>query len=193
MKILTELKESPQNPPLGLIIGSFDGVHLGHQLLIKRLDELLGSRGTKAIITFSNHPSQVLKKGKSVSPICTKEEKIKFLEEAGVDLLYLLEFTPELASLTYEEFLKKVKKAYPFQYLVVGKGDAFGKGREGNEDRVKELEKKLNFKADYVEKLKIDGEIVSSGKIREFIASGDLKKAAKFLGRGYPFFQGENQ
>lgn len=185
MIVLTELKPSPQNPPLGLIIGAFDGVHLGHIHLIKTLDKLMGSKGTKAVITFSNHPSQVLKGAKPVQPICTKEEKIKLLEKAGVDLLFLLEFTPELAALSYEEFLSKVKKVYPFQYLVVGKGDAFGKGRQGDEPHIRELGKKLHFEAEYVEKLKIDGEVVSSGKIREFIQSGDLKKAAKFLGRPY--------
>ncbi|HSX03178.1 MAG TPA: FAD synthetase family protein [Rhabdochlamydiaceae bacterium] len=188
MIIHTELRDTPLKSPYGLIIGSFDGVHLGHRLLLRRLDELLEEKGTKAIITFSNHPSTILKPHQASLSICSKEHKINLLEDAGVDLLFLLEFTPGLASESYEEFLTKAKKVFPFEFLVVGKGDAFGQGKQGDEKRVTELGKKLHFKADYVEKIKIDGEVVSSGKIRETIQAGDFKKAAKFLGRPYSVY-----
>ncbi len=188
MIIETELKESMLASPRGLVIGSFDGVHLGHRHLLHRLKALQGGKGTQAVVTFSNHPSQVLKKQTPALSLCSLEQKVRLLEGAGVHLLFLLEFTPQLAAQSYETFLTQVHKAYPFQYLVIGKGDAFGKGREGTEERIMELGRQLPFKAEYVEKLKIDGETVSSGKIREFIQAGDFKKGAKFLGRPYSVY-----
>lgn len=187
MIIQTKITHSSLSPPFGLTIGSFDGLHLGHLQLFERQRELLGPTGSQGVITFSNHPSMILRHQR-VPLISSKEHKIKLLEQAGTQILFLLEFTPELAETSYRDFLREVKKAYPFNFLVSGKGDALGKGREGDEARISELGKSLDFKADYCEKLKLDGITISSRKIRELIEQGNLKEASRFLGRRYSIY-----
>lgn len=175
-------------PPYALIIGNFDGLHLGHHLLIKRAKELVGPKGTLGAITFTNHPSQVLKYTSPSLLITTKDHKVKLMEEAGVQELFLLEFTPELAAKKYDTFLTEVKMAFPFEHLIRGKGDALGSKREGDEIHVRELGEKLDFQAEYLEKFKVGGDVVSSAKIREAIKSADFAKAKALLGRPYSIY-----
>ena len=188
MLIHTEMIDLPQLSPRGLVIGSFDGVHLGHRLLFKRARELISPKGTLGALSFINHPSQVLKRGPPALLICSKDHKIKLLEEAGIQELFLIEFTPEFAAQTYEEFLTNLKKSFPFDFLIRGKGSTLGKSREGNEIQVAELGKKLQFQSEYLENLKIADEVVSSRKIREFIQNGNFEKAKQLLGRPYSIY-----
>ncbi len=179
MLTVTELKDIPKFPePYGLTIGSFDGVHLGHLALLRHLRDKIGAKGTLAVLTFSNHPSDYF--GKPVRLLCSLEERLKLLEQAGVDLVILLEFNQELASKTYEQFLSEIHQKYPFSYLVLGKGSVFGNQRQGTEENVKNLG---YFAADYIDKTIINGEVVSSGKIRKYLSENNLPAASKLLGR----------
>jgi riboflavin kinase/FMN adenylyltransferase len=152
MIIVDEIAEIPKMPtPCGLTIGSFDGVHLGHQYLLKHLRSRVGPSGSIAVLTFRNHPSHVLTHRPQATPLCTLEEKIDLLEKAGVNLLILLSFTPTLAQLSYEQFLRSLHAHYPFSHLVLGKGASFGKNREGTESRITALGQSLGFQAEYLD------------------------------------------
>ncbi len=170
--------------PRGLTIGSFDGVHLGHQMILSRLRQRVGPEGGVAVISFSNHPSELFR-GKSVPLLSSKEQKIKLLEEQGVDVLYLLAFDQDLAGQSYHAFLHEVKEVYPFTHLIHGKGDAFGRNREGDETHILAMAQKEDFSAEYVDKFYPEGKPLSSGVIRELIAEARFSEAAFLLGRPY--------
>ncbi|NGX37135.1 MAG: Riboflavin biosynthesis protein RibF [Chlamydiae bacterium] len=181
LKEQLEVIPSPSRP-CALTIGTFDGLHLGHQRILKRLREKVGPRGTVCVVTFSNHPSHVLPSRQPVPLIFSKGLKINMLEEMGVDVVYCLEFTSEMANKTYGEFLQGLKAVCPFDFLVLGEGATFGKKGEGTAKRVVELEKELGFSVEYLSKLSQEEEVVSSGVIRRCILEGDLERAAELLG-----------
>ena len=183
MKVLPKLEDpGPLLHPFALCIGNFDGVHLGHQALIKRMRTLVGTKGTVALLTFANHPSTILPNRTPVKPIQSRDAKLKYLKQYGVDVLFILPFTPELSSLSYEEFIKEVREVYPFDTLVAGKGDTFGRNREGTEDRVTALGQKLHFSTEYLQKTALDGEEISSQKIRSHLKNQNSERALKMLG-----------
>lgn len=189
MFISTTLSPLPPLPkPLGLTIGSFDGLHLGHQALIKHLRKSITVQGTLAVLTFSNHPSQVLTHRPAAPLIVSLEHKLRLLEELGVDLVFLLEFTLELASQSYDQFLRNVHKVFPFSYLVLGSGAVLGKGQQGGAPQLKTLGMQQGFSVEYVDKLLEENEPISSRRIRQLIQMKDFKKATKLLGRPYGIY-----
>lgn len=184
MKVVTELSQIPPFPkPIAVTIGSFDGVHLGHQHLLKKMRERVSSEGTVALLTFRNHPSQVLNNRPPVPQLTSIEQKLDLLEKAGVNLVLLLTFTEEFSKQPFEIFLKTLKDSLPFSYLVLGCGASFGKDRQGDEKHVKECAKHLGFKAEYIEKIQHNGSSISSGTIRSLIEQGEIAKASSLLGR----------
>lgn len=157
-----------------LCIGIFDGVHRGHQHLIQYLKEL---GGKSVLLTFSNHPSEILGRSapKSIIP---QEEKIAILRKL-VDEVLVIPFTLQLAELTYEQFLEP----YPIRHLVLGEGAALGRGRQGTPERLRELGKKRNFEVHVVPHLCDAGAPISSTRIRALLASGEKDEAERLLGR----------
>lgn len=189
MHLVHQIKDIPHlSTPLALSIGSFDGMHLGHQFLLHKMRELAGPQGHIAIVTFSNHPSLVIKTKTQSCLLCSQEHKLALLRKSHVDLVILLPFTQETANLSYEEFLSKIRERYPFSFLVLGEGAAFGKGLEGHEQNVKELSHKLHFTPYYLKKQTHDGHVVSSGRIRFLVQKGDLNGASELLGRPYSLY-----
>lgn len=167
MKVYTAIP--PSLPSLSLAIGVFDGVHRGHSHL---LSHLRGS--TRAILTFSNHPLELLRP--PAPPLLTPLPlKLTLLQSLSIDLAIILPFTPALSHQPYEEFLSLL----PLKQLLLGEGDAFGRGREGTFEKLSLLGKKRGFEVTSVPKA-FDA---SSRKIRSLIAEGDLKNAAHLLGR----------
>jgi len=164
--------------PIALTIGTFDGVHCGHQHLLTELKK----QGTAVVLTFTNHPAEVLSL-KTPPSLSTLEEKLTLFQTCGVDCVLLVPFTRPFADQPYDIFLTDLKKRLPFSTLVLGKGDSFGKGNGGNETRVKELESCLNFKAIYLEKLSIEGKTVSSTHIRELLQKVEVETASTLLAR----------
>jgi len=168
-----------------MTIGNFDGVHLGHQKILHRLRDKVGQDGSVCVFTFSNHPSHVLP-GRDPAPlISSKELKLEMLEKSGVDIVYCIPFSLELAGMSYAEFLQTLKKNCPFDFLVLGEGACLGKKREGTPERVTELGKRLDFQAEYLTKMQDEGNAISSRKIRELILKGNLKEASLLLGRPF--------
>ncbi len=178
MQIIESLEDIPSlTGPISLAIGNFDGVHPGHLYLISELKK----RGLPVIITFRNHPAEILSRDKTPPLLCSLEEKLRFLESAGVELIILLPFTPEMALTTYDVFLKKIKKHLPFQTFIAGKGDTFGFQRQGTEERIKSLQSELNFEAIYLQKFTFQGKPISSTRIRELLAKGEITEAHMLL------------
>jgi len=171
----------PISGPIALTIGSFDGVHLGHQYLFQQLKKY----GTAAVLTFSNHPAEVLRPDSAPPLIDTLDQKIHRLEIHGIDLALMIPFTQELSSLSYDIFLKQLHKQLPFTHLIFGEGSALGHQAKGTETNIKALAKELNFEAIYLPKFLFEGEIVSSKRIRELINSGNFEQAFRLLGRRF--------
>lgn len=185
MKILESIESTPTNDPLGITVGSFDGVHIGHQSLLKHLRTLVGIQGSLAVITFSNHPTHVLPGATPIQMIYSTSQKLFALEQAGVDLTFLFPFTLDFAAQSYDIFLHHLYKVYPFQFLVLGQGAALGKNREGTPEKIQQLGKELGFEAIYLPKQQIDGKNISSKEIRNLIHQGKFQDAAALLGRPY--------
>lgn len=170
--------------------GSFDGVHVGHKAIINRLKNLAGKcRGETVLITYNPHPRKVLypdREGAGLKLITTIEERLFLLEKAGVDNVIVVNFTPELASTTCEEYVKnylagiiKVKK------IVVGFNHYFGWHRQGDFHYLKELGKKYGFEAEEIPEKEIEHETVSSTRIRKALCEGYIQRANAYLDNFY--------
>ncbi|NGX38802.1 MAG: Riboflavin biosynthesis protein RibF [Chlamydiae bacterium] len=171
--------------PIALTIGTFDGVHKGHQYLLSLLRSQVGEEGTVALLSFSNHPSEILPHRDPVLALTSPTIKTRLLEQYGVDLLYLLPFTLQLASLSYKDFLSQLHNACPFDHLFLGQDGRIGHKREGTPEKITKLGEELGFTAHYIKKLDSQNEPISSGKIRTLIQSGNLLEASKLLGHSY--------
>jgi len=174
-----------------LTTGSFDGVHLGHKLILKRLSDTARKiNGETVLITFYPHPRQVLYPdtlGKDLLMINSRQEKIDLLREAGLDNIIFVKFTKEFASTSAKDFIKtylvdqlKVKK------IVTGANHHFGKNREGDIDELKLFGNTHGFEIELIPSQDIQNVDISSTLIREAILQGQVQKAQAYL--GHPFF-----
>ncbi len=187
MLLFTSLDEVPLlEKSCGLTLGIFDGVHLGHQALIKHLRSKLPKDSLLAVFTFSNHPSQLFTPKMPVPLICSPLQKVKHLQECGVDLVILTPFTQAFAQIPFDLFLKELKSKLNMTHLVLGTGATFGKGKGGDEVNVRRVAKELNIEVDYVDKTRVGNLPLSSGYIRTLIQQGCLKEVEACL--GHPYF-----
>lgn len=175
-----QLKES------WLTIGSFDGVHRGHQEIVKRLAAGAHARGVPAVVlTFHPHPSSVLGKRKDAFYLSTPEERAELLGALGADLVITHPFNLQVASMTALQFMNSLNTHLNIRELWVGYDFALGKGREGNVERLRQIGEDLGYSLDVIPPIEVDGEVVSSSKIRVYIANGEMDLAARLLGRPY--------
>jgi riboflavin kinase/FMN adenylyltransferase len=196
MKILNDYKDItkkhtisyPLKRPIILTIGNFDGVHLGHQKIFNAMHALAQDSGSLVVLTFSNHPLEVLHPEIIVSKITPLEEKLALLKNLKIDVTILLEFTKNLQNMSYGSFLEDIKTYIPFDHLVLGKDAAFGKDQQGNQAALQKLEKTLHFKTHYVERKEEDGAIISSKIIRKKLEEGDVDSIKALLGRNYSLY-----
>ncbi len=167
-------------------IGNFDGVHFGHQQLFARVVEKAKKRdGTSVVITFDPHPLQILLPG-GIKLISTCEQKIELIEMAGIDALLIIPFTGEYAKTPAEHFVADLLvKRLGVQDLVVGYDYAFGKGRCGNIEFLKQQGDVFGFPVTVVEPYYERNQLVSSSKIRQLVAVGRMADARALLGRHY--------
>ena len=169
-------------------IGTFDGVHLGHQEVIselKRISSLSG--GDSVIFTFNPHPRIVVSPQEdSLRLLSTTAEKISLMEKIGVDHLVIYPFTNEFSKLSYNEFVATILvEKMKISSLVVGYDHRFGQGRKGDFNSLELLSKSLNFKVEQLSQLLVDNKVVSSSKIRTALEAGDISKANHLLGYHY--------
>lgn len=171
MIIHDSLENIPSLPePIALTIGTFDGVHLGHQHLFSELKKY----GTPVVLTFSNHPSEILSPQIVPTPILTLAEKLELFEQFGIAMTIVIPFTYALSQIPYDEFLKKLT----FSTLVAGEDIRIGARGEGNRTTLQTL----GFKTVFLPKFTIDGTAVSSRLIRELIKTHQPTQAQKWLG-----------
>lgn len=193
MKIITRLDQIPVCPsPIALTLGTFDGMHLGHQHLFQKLRRLAGKQGTSVVFTFKNHPYSFLHPEKRLFPLCTLEQRLNLLKECNIDLVLLFNLNKRFAQQSFHLFLQNLHKKLPFSHLVLGKGAVFGKKRRGNEMNVKKIAKELDFTAHYLPKKEKRGIPISSTYIRNAIQQGKFDEAKAQLGRPFSLeFHGE--
>jgi len=184
MSVEQELGKFPPQKDILLTIGVFDGVHLGHKHLISRLKELARKQGyLSGVITFSQHPREVLSPQTRLPSLTGIEQRIALLQDEGVDIVIPLPFTPQLAALSPKQFLTLLKEYLKMKGLVIGPDFALGKDRQGDIDALRRLGKEMGFSVTVVPPMTMDGEIVSSTAIRKALAEGDMKRVQKLLGR----------
>ncbi len=187
MKITRGLAAHQRVPHPVLTIGNFDGQHLGHRALlrdvVRRADE---AGGTPMVLTFDPHPVKVLAPQVNLRFLTTPDEKLACFRDAGVAEVLFLEFTASLASLTPDQFMQQVlRDGIGVRDLFVGEHFAFGKGRAGRIADLFRFGPNAGFQVHPVQPLRVDGEVVSSTRVRHLIKSGDVRGASRCLGRYY--------
>ena len=167
-------------------IGSFDGVHRGHQLIIRRLVESAREAGAPAVvITFYPHPAVVLGKKANHYYLSHPAEREEMLKELGIDEVITLAFSRELAALSPEEFLTPLKSHLGMKELWVGYDFALGRNRAGNTQRLSELGEEFGYELKLLDPFQQDDKVISSSLIRDCLANGDMEAANNMLGRTY--------
>jgi len=168
--------------------GTFDGVHMAHQVVLQRLKEIAAKNdGETVVITFDPHPRMVLyPDDHGLKLLNTIDEKIKLLEEAGVDYLVIIPFTKEFSKLSSLQFINEIiVNAIHTKVLVIGYNHRFGKNREGAFEHLKEFSNVYGFEVEEIPEQDVDNVSVSSTKIRNFLQIGDVNSASRSLGRYY--------
>ena len=172
-------------------IGTFDGVHYGHQKIIKRLCELARATGGESVIlTFFPHPRMIIDpENQDLKMINTIKEKAKILEGLGVDHLIITPFTRDFSNLSPEEYIKNILvETIGIKNLIVGYDHRFGKDRKGGWVELQELAKVYDYKIEEIPEQDIDDVAVSSTKIRKALLNGDVSLAANYLGYDFSLF-----
>tara|TARA_R110002073_G_scaffold221808_4_gene382001 strand:- start:23892 stop:24824 length:933 start_codon:yes stop_codon:yes gene_type:complete len=168
-------------------IGTFDGVHIGHQKIIKQLVEIAEKDNLQAVVlTFFPHPRMVLQKDTGINLINTIDEKSQLLENFGIDHLVIHKFTKEFSRLGAMEFVRDtlVKKLH-VKHIIIGYDHRFGRNRTANIDNLREYGEVYNFKITEISAQEIDEVAVSSTKIRKALNNGDIEVANAFLGYNF--------
>jgi len=188
MEILTDLSNLPKGNQSSVItLGNFDGLHLGHQMLVRQVLHRAATQACRSVVfTFTPHPLKVLAPDRCPPLINIHEEKIALFRSMGIDLLVLAPFTLELSHKTPEAFVEEILcKALHAKTIVVGNNYRFGKDRRGNVKTLMDMGAKAGFDVIVMEAFVIDGEIVSSTKIRQLLKKGEVEHAARLMGRPY--------
>lgn len=168
-------------------VGSFDGVHRGHQAVLAEIARRAGQTGgASLLVTFEPHPLEVVNPDAAPRLLTTSEEKREALAQTPVDRVAVIPFTPELSQLGPTEFVRDILRArYDMRELVLGYDHGFGRGRSGDVEAVRRLGAADGFAVDVVEAVREDGQPISSTLIRAAVAHGELERAARWLGRPY--------
>ena len=190
MKVFNHLSELPKFKNAVITIGSFDGVHHGHQKILERVNQLAKKcNGESVAITFHPHPRLLLyPDDSSLKLLNTIDEKVVLLEKYGIDNVVVVPFTKEFAQQNPDSYIQNflLKKFSP-SYIVIGYDHRFGRNRTGNIDYLRRYESSANFKIVDIEKQEVEDIAVSSTKIRKALELGDIKTATHLLGHSYAF------
>ncbi len=168
-------------------IGSFDGVHMAHRIILRRVINLAREiNGNSVILTFDPHPRQILEPDNKFELLNTRAEKIKLLEEIGVDLVIFIPFTIEFSKISSEDFIHHILvEKLNCKKVVIGYNHFFGHNREGGFDLLYKLGNELGFSVEEIPEQDIQNESISSTKIRKALAVGDMMKANTYLNYEY--------
>lgn len=167
-----------------LTIGVFDGVHLGHQHLLSQLKKQAKKQNLlSGVVTFRQHPLEILSPQTELSFLTDIEERIRLLENEGVEIIISLDFTRDLAQLSTRQFISLLKKHSRMRGMVIGPDFTLGQNREGNFDALRALSYDMGFSVTAVSSVMINGEVVSSTAIRNALAMGDMRRVRNLVGR----------
>jgi len=184
---ITDIATFTTQQPTVLTIGTFDGVHLGHQKIIERVVTTARQEGLLAtIFTFFPHPRMVVQHDKSLKLIHTLEEKKQLLQRLGVDLLVVQPFNEAFAQLTAEEFVSTILVQHlNVKKVIIGYDHRFGRNRTANINDMRLFGEKYGFAVEEISVQEVDEVSVSSTKIREALNKGDVTTAEHYLGTPY--------
>lgn len=188
MDIYTRISDIPGPfPNAAVTIGNFDGVHLGHQILFSEVvSRAYQNKGPSIAVTFEPHPLKVVRPDIGLKLISTLEQKKELIALANIDKLVIIPFTREFAGTPAEVFVDQIlRQAIGVQDLVVGYDYAFGKGRQGDINFLKEQGRAKGFTVSVVEPYYVDDMLASSTKIRELVGLGKMRYVRQLLGRYY--------
>jgi riboflavin kinase/FMN adenylyltransferase len=192
MQVHRNLEQLPTFRNAILTIGTFDGVHLGHQKIIRQLNEVAKANdGETVIITFHPHPRKIVSSVPGdIKLLTTLEERIALLESSGIDHLVVVPFDNKFSNLSAEDFITEfLYKSFKPHTLIIGYDHRFGKGRKGDYHLLEDNGEKLGFRVKEINEELLNEAIVSSTKIRNALLEHDIATANGFLGYNY-FFEG---
>ncbi len=187
MKIVREFENYTENTPKVLSLGMFDGVHFGHISIINLLKSVAQENNLEtAILTFWPHPRKVFNPNDEIKLLNTLNEKLNLLENANLDVVFLKSFDENFRNLTGEEFIREILiKKLNVKHIIIGHDHVFGKNKSGNFELLQKLSKELDFVVQQLDAVK-EGEFnISSTKIRNCLANGNIIGANKMLGYHY--------
>ena len=189
MKLYNSLDSYPiKNTKSVITIGTFDGVHVGHQSILKKIISYSKLNNCESIVmTFFPHPRMVLQGDNTIKLLNTIKEKSNLLSKIGIDNLIVHPFDKEFSRLTAEEFVKTILvDKLNIQKIIIGYDHRFGRNRSANIDDLIAFGEKYNFEVEQISAQEISEISVSSTKIRKFLSEGEVETSNKFL--GYPYF-----
>ncbi len=187
MRIIRELNKKLNHPNPVVTIGNFDGVHLGHQKIFKRVVEKAKEiNGTPMAITFEPHPVRVLAPERGLKMLTTFEDKVKLISSNGIKVLICISFSKEFARTDPDDFIKNMLiDKIGAEWVIVGHNYAFGKGKKGTTALLRRRGKKYGFGVSVVRYAKVYDDIVSSSRVRSLLLRGRVCEASKMLGKAY--------
>jgi len=179
----------PPDVQTAVTVGTFDGLHKGHLRILEELIDVARSQNLRSLVaTFEPHPRQVLQPGNKLKILTTKEKKVSLLAELGLDYVVMLSFDRAFSRVSPERFVKDyLLRRYHMRSLVIGYDHTFGENRSGGEKTLSELSAVYEFSLIKVPPVIIEGQPVSSSRIRTALDNGDMLLAANLLGRYYSF------
>jgi riboflavin kinase/FMN adenylyltransferase len=185
MKIFNQLIDfKNQYPNVIIALGTFDGVHVGHQEIISRSVEVARQvNGTSVVFTFSNHPLSVIAPERCPLQIVTQDDKASLIQELGVDVLLNIPFTPEFLQLSAVQFIQLLLENLNPKHILVGPNYFFGYKRGGTPKILQQAGLEYGFKVEINQTVNVDNSMVSSTLIRKMIAAGNVCQASRLLGR----------
>ena len=184
MKIEEELIKIKPEKGTVFTIGVFDGVHLGHQHLLNFLkDTAKKNDWLSGVLTFKSHPQTLLSSDTGLIWLSDLDKRINLLQDMGIDIIIALDFTPEIRQLSAQQFMQLLKTHLKLRGLIIGPDFTLGKDKRGTADYLRSLGQEMDFTVEVVSPIMLDGEIVSSSKIRHALVQGDVQKVSKLLGR----------
>jgi len=183
--VLVDFTSWPRGP-LSIAVGVFDGVHIGHRALMRQTAARAKQQGGRAIAaTFDPLPIQALAPGAPPSALSDVDERTRLLQEAGANDIVIFHFTKEFAALTADEFVRRLTSAGEVRQILVGEDFQFGHDRGGDVRTLAAAGSRFGFEVVVATPVKLDGEVVSSTRIRNALLVGDVESAARLLGRPY--------
>lgn len=187
MEIIRELNNKLDYPNPVVTIGNFDGVHIGHQKIFKKVVEKAKEiNGTPMAITFNPHPIRILAPERGLKIITTFEDKVRLISGNGIKVLICISFSKEFAKTDPDDFIKSILiDKIGAKWVIVGHNYAFGKGKKGTTALLRNRGRRYGFGVSVVRYAKVYDDIVSSSRIRSLLLRGRVCEASKMLGRAY--------